>query len=344
MGIQRNPRLRYSAGMSAPAQDPLHHHLLRWGVLLFAGAAHGAHDMLEGDRLLPALLPTVGFAIQVALLSFGQRQAERRHWSRALAIVATALASLVGGIITVLLHERGGYDWAGLLGGGAAAGAGVLALWLLVFYFPAQLGRARTRALAAENEQRKAELARLRANLQPHFLLNTLNAVAGLLGTQPQQARQLIVALGELLRDSLEDGPQAHSLADEVEWLRRYAQIFEIRHAGAIRFEWELAPDSLHLRLPRLLLQPLLENAIQHGALRREGGGKVTVRSRLVDGAVQVMIGDDGPGMPSDRPEGLGLRLVADRLRLAHPAATLAIDSSSAGTRLTVQIPAELPA
>jgi signal transduction histidine kinase len=327
--------------MLAPTTDSLRAHALRWGALLLLGVGHGVHDTLDGAPLLPALLPTAGFAMQVALLSFGQGLAERRRWSSATIVAGMVLASLAGGMLTILLHAEPTPNrlGLGLFVAAATAGAGVLAFWLLFFYFPPQLGQARTRALAAENERRKAELARLRANLQPHFLLNTLNAIAGLLSAQPQQARQLVVALGELLRDSLEDEGDMRSLAEEVEWLRRYAQIFEIRHAGAIRFLWDLAPASLPAQLPRLLLQPLLENAIKHGALRRQGGGKVTLVSRLVDGNVEIAVGDDGPGMPANLPSGLGLRMVQDRLHLAYPSASLSLDSSSAGTSVTLRLP-----
>ena len=331
----------YPETMPATATDSRRALTLRWGALLFLGVAHGVHDALDGAPLLPALLPTVGFALQVVLLSLGQRLAERRRWSLATTVVGMVLASLAGGMLTILLHADPMPNRVslGLFMAAATAGAGVLAFWLLFFYFPPQLGRARMRALAAENERRKAELARLRANLHPHFLLNTLNAVAGLLAAQPQQARQLVVALGDLLRDSLEDEGDMRSLAEEVAWLRRYAQIFEIRHAGAIQFQWDLAPESLPVQLPRLLLQPLLENAIKHGALRRQGGGKVTLHSRLVDGTVAIAVSDDGPGMPASPPAGLGLRLVQERLQLAFPSATLSIDTSGAGTKVTLRIP-----
>jgi signal transduction histidine kinase len=327
--------------MPAVSTDPSHHRVLRWSALLFVGVAHGVHDMFDGDPLLPALLPTVGFVLQVALLSYAQRLAERRQWSRTKIVAVEATVSLACGLLAVLLHTERTPHRTGLalLASSAVAGAGLYGFWRLVFYFPSQLARARTRALAAENERRKAELARLRANLHPHFLLNTLNAVAGLLVVEPQKARQLVVALGDLLRDSLEEEGDKRSLADEVEWLRHYAQIFEIRHAGAIQFQWDLAPETLAAQVPRLLLQPLIENAIKHGALRREGGGKVTLRSRVVDGAVAITVEDDGPGMVADRPAGLGLRLVRDRLQLADPRGTLAIDTSSAGTSVTLRLP-----
>jgi LytS/YehU family sensor histidine kinase len=284
----------------------------------------------------------VGFVMQVVLLSYGQRMAERRQWSAATSALAAVLTSFACGLVTVMLHPDRGHSGLslGVLLSAAAAGGGLWGFWRLIFYYPSQLARARIRALTAENAQRKAELARLRASLHPHFLLNTLNAVAGLLVVQPQQARQLVVALGDLLRDALEDEDSMRSLADEVEWLRRYAEIFAIRHAGAIAFQWDLAAECASIALPRLLLQPLLENAIKHGALRRPGGGKVTLTSRLVDGSVAITVADDGPGMPANQPTGLGLRLVEERLRLAFPSATLAIATSSAGTSVTLRLPA----
>jgi signal transduction histidine kinase len=328
--------------MPSASADPILYRVLRWGALLFIGVAHGAHDMLDGEALLPAMLPTLSFVAQVVLLSHGQRLAERRQWSTATTALGAILTSLACGLLTMVLHSDPEPPRLslGLFLSAAAAGGGLWAFWRLIFYYPTQLARARTRALAAENEQRKAELARLRANLHPHFLLNTLNAVAGLLVAQPQQARQLVVALGELLRDSLEDEGAMRSLAEEVEWLRRYAQIFEIRHAGAIRFEWELAPECSGARVPRLLLQPLLENAIKHGALRREGGGTVTLRSRLVDKNVVITVEDDGPGIPVGQAPGLGLRLVRDRLQLAYPSGTVAIDQGTlGGARVTLRLP-----
>ena len=325
--------------MQATTTDSPRHYALPWAALLFAGVAHAAHDTLGGDRLLPALLPTLGFALQAAVLSLGQGLAERRKWSFAATWAGAALTSVACGMVTVAIHPARAHSRVGLLLASAAAGAGVLMLWLLLFYFPTQLGRARTRALAAENEQRKAELERLRANLQPHFLLNTLNAVAGLLIVQPHQARQLVIALGDLLRDSLEDQGGLRSLAEETAWLERYAQILEIRHAGALQVVFDLAPATLTAQLPRLLLQPLLENAIKHGALRRPGGGKVTLRSRQVDGAIEIAVADDGPGMAPDQPWGLGLHLVKDRLHLAYPGGALAIETSGVGTCVSLRLP-----
>jgi sensor histidine kinase YesM len=289
-------------------------------------------------------------ALQVVLLTLGSDRAERRNWPVRLKAASALGISVACGILIRPLHPRrdgdATRDWLVSL----SLGIGVLMLWLMVSYFPLQLSQARARALVAESEQRKAELERLRSHLHPHFLLNTLNAVAGLLTVDPRQARQLLIALGDLLRDALEDQGGLRPLGTEVQWLRRYAQIFEIRHAGAIRFAWDISPDTADANMPRLLLQPLLENAIAHGALRRPGGS-VRLSSRRRDGDVIVVVSDDGPGMPAEAAAaattttttttGLGLRLVRERLQLAYPGATMTIDSSAAGTQVTLCLPAQ---
>jgi two-component sensor histidine kinase len=331
--------LRYHRPMSADLRTSLKYRLAGAGAVLFLGVAHGVHDVMHDAPVPGAFLPTVSIGLLIVILSFGQKLARRRRWSPAVSIAAAMLVSVVCGIPTVALHSHLPTTLKGAVISTLVAGFGVLLFWLLVFFVPGQLIEARTHAVTAESLRRQAELARLRASLHPHFLLNTLNAVAGLLVAEPRQARQLVIALGDLLRDSLEDEGAMRSLEQEVEWLRRYAEIFEIRHKGTIRFEWDLAPETLATPLPRLLLQPLLENAVEHGALQRPGGGTVALRSRRTGEAVRIVVSDDGPGMPSDRPSGLGLRLVQDRLRLAYPNARMEIDTGQAGTRVTLDVP-----
>jgi signal transduction histidine kinase len=321
--------------------DPRKYRLVGGAAVLLFGVAHGLHDSLGGDPLARALLPTLAMAVQVVLLTVALDLAERRKLGFGLKATVAVLVSLACGVLIRPLHWRGprddNTDWMVSL----SLGLGVLVMWLLMSYFPLQLSQARARALAAESQQRKAELERLRSHLHPHFLLNTLNAVAGLLTVDPRQARQLLIALGDLLRDALEDQNGNRPLGDEVAWLRRYAQIFEIRHAGSIRFEWDVADDTTAVATPRLLLQPLLENAIEHGALRRPDG-VVRVSTRRASEETVVVISDNGPGMPASSPAqqaGLGLRLARDRLQLAYPDATMTLDSSSEGTQVTLRLP-----
>jgi signal transduction histidine kinase len=222
-------------------------------------------------------------------------------------------------------------------------------VWALAFVFPYGAEDARLRAMEAdklriEAEQLKsaAELARLRSQLEPHFLLNTLNAIAGLVTENPREARRLIACLGDLLRDSLHDADELQPLEDEVAWLRRYAQILESRHAGTLSFIWEIEPSAKRALVPRLLLQPLVENAVKHGALRRRDGGVVKVRAAMTETKrVICTIEDNGPGLPNAEPRqgAFGLRSVRRRLELKFPDAVLRMESSNAGTRSIVELP-----
>ncbi len=215
-------------------------------------------------------------------------------------------------------------------------------LWALGFVYPFAIESAGVRALEAQQLRSEAELAHLRAHLEPHFLLNTLNAIAGLVTEDPREARRLLVCLGDLLRDAVQETSELQRLDKQIAWLRRYAQILEARHHGTLCFRWDVAPDCQQAMLPRLLLQPLVENAVKHGALRREdGAGEVIVRaSRRSDGALVCVVEDNGPGMPDAdvRAGAFGLQAVRRRLELEAHHASLRFESSSAGTRSIVEI------
>jgi sensor histidine kinase YesM len=177
-------------------------------------------------------------------------------------------------------------------------------------------------------------------------LLNTLNAIAGLVTEKPREARRLIACLGDLLGDSLKDADDLQPLEAEFAWLRRYADILESRHAGNLSFQWDIGAGVERTLVPRLLLQPLVENAVKHGALRRREGGKVTVRATIDDGEprnVVSIVEDNGPGLSDAEPRAgaFGLRSVRRRLELKYPSAVLKMESSASGTRSIVVLPAE---
>jgi LytS/YehU family sensor histidine kinase len=235
---------------------------------------------------------------------------------------------------------------------GAIMGLMMCGVWALAIVYPHAAEQARQRAheaeklrLEAEKLRSAAELARLRSQLEPHFLLNTLNAIAGLVTQDPREARRLIACLGDLLRDSLDDVSEMQTLDEEIAWLKRYAQILESRHAGSLDFEWEVADDARRAMVPRLLLQPLVENAVQHGALRRGKGGHVVIRA-AVDGEgdsarLVCVVEDNGPGLGDEAPRSgaFGLRSVRRRLELKYPDAELRLESSEIGTRSVVNLP-----
>jgi LytS/YehU family sensor histidine kinase len=216
-------------------------------------------------------------------------------------------------------------------------------LWALAVVYPFAVEGARVRDLEAQQLRSEAEVTRLRAHLEPHFLLNTLNAIAGLVTEEPREARRLLVCLGDLLRDAVQESGDLQALDKQIAWLRRYAQILEARHRGALTFEWHVAKDCEDRLIPRLLLQPLVENAVQHGALQRtDRGGQVIVRvSCKADGTLVCVVEDNGPGMPDSdvRAGAFGLQAVRRRIELEAPDASLRLESSPQGTRSIVELP-----
>jgi LytS/YehU family sensor histidine kinase len=204
------------------------------------------------------------------------------------------------------------------------------------------------KAIRAERERaelrRDAERARVRAALEPHFVLNTLNAIGSLISDDPDTARELVGDLGDLLRDVVHMAEQElQPVAIEVAWLQRYTRILEARHAGRLAVEWTIDPAAAAVRVPVLLLQPLVENAIQH-ALQRPGGGRVRVDIWLVERELRCMIEDDGPGMAAEPRDGTkGLELTRRRLAVDAPNSMLELESTPAGTRAIVHLAIERP-
>jgi signal transduction histidine kinase len=256
----------------------------------------------------------------------------------ALLVAARAVALSIG----LSPPDAHRYD---LVRAGFMMGLTYFALWALIFVLPAVVEHARTRKLEADKLRTLAELAQLRSNLEPHFLLNTLNAVAGLVTEDPRQARRLIGNLGDLLRDSMRPDTEMETLDAQIEWLRRYAQILESRHGGQLAFHWQVGDGTSGALLPRLLLQPLVENAVKHGVLKRESGGEITVRTERDGSRLVCTVQDNGPGVAKapERPGAFGLFSVRRRLALRYAeAGKLRVESTAAGTMSIVEVPLEL--
>jgi LytS/YehU family sensor histidine kinase len=260
------------------------------------------------------------------------------------ALLLLGVHSAAAGVAALHPHY-GPWGTADLLRVGFGMGITGFAIWSLAFVFPFAAEDARLHALETEKLKADVELAQLRAHLEPHFLLNTLNAVSGLVIENPREARRLLGAVGDLLRDLVAPGREMQTVEEEIEWLRRYATILETRHAGHLRFRLQVGAGTGQALLPRLLLQPLVENAVKHGALMRAGGGEVGVRTELFEGSRLICtIEDNGPGIPDGptRPGAFGVSSVRRRLALKYPgAASLAHDSSPAGTSFIVTLPLE---
>lgn len=218
----------------------------------------------------------------------------------------------------------------------------LMTIWSGLFMLPLALRRAARQQIQTAAARRDAELLRLRAHLEPHFVLNTLNTIAGLVTDEPVEARRLIGLLGDLFRDATQNrDDDLHTLREEIDWLERYAAIHKARHGRMISFTWLVAPNAEGALVPRLVLQPILENAVLHGALRRREGGTVRVGARIAaDGNVVCDVEDDGPGFVEPRRKGArGMAIVERRLALVSPRAALTVAREDGTTRVRITLP-----
>ena len=144
----------------------------------------------------------------------------------------------------------------------------------------------------------EAELRALRSQVNPHFLFNSLNTIASLIPSEPEKAEKMTVRLSSIFRYVLihADRPFS-SLDEEVEFLRTFLEIEQIRFGERLSVEFEVDPAAGHLMIPSLILQPLVENAIKHGIAPKIGKSRITVGARCVDDMIQVDIDDDGVGL-----------------------------------------------
>jgi signal transduction histidine kinase len=204
------------------------------------------------------------------------------------------------------------------------------------------------RAVELQGQLAQAQLQALKMQLHPHFLFNTLNAIAGLVRkNENKAATDMLAGLSDLLRLSLENaGTQEVSLKQELEFLERYLEIERIRFADRLNVSMRIAPETLAARVPNLILQPLVENAIRHGIAPRATAGLIEIRAEREGEKLRLQIKDDGPGLPADKSlsNGVGLSNTLARLqRLYGPAQSLAFDNApEGGAVVTLEIPFEL--
>ena len=176
-----------------------------------------------------------------------------------------------------------------------------------------------SRASQLEAQLAQAQLQALRMQLNPHFLFNTLNGIAGLVRDQRnKQAVEMIAGLSDLLRYTLENaGKQEVPLREELDFLELYLDIQQMRFSDRLAVRMEVAPETLDALVPSLILQPLVENAIRHGVAGRASAGTVGVSTELEYGLLRIKVYDDGPGLREDwRPDVGGIGLANTRARL----------------------------
>jgi two-component sensor histidine kinase len=222
----------------------------------------------------------------------------------------------------------------------AIAGTGA-AMTLYERYRDRQLAAARLEAELAD-----ARLTALRGHLQPHFLFNSLHSIAALARSgDTAGVVRLTAALSDLLRQLLDAGGRHASLRDELDIVERYLDIQRVRFPDRLDVRIELAPDAADARVPLLIVQPLVENAVRHGLATRVKEGSLLVRAARRNGQTRIDVEDTGVGLPAGwtlrETDGTGLRNLASRLSAEFgTAATLDVGPrEGGGVRATVTLP-----
>lgn len=200
----------------------------------------------------------------------------------------------------------------------------VCVTWVISYY--QQLRERERRTLELEARLTQANLQTLKTQLQPHFLFNTLNAIASLVRRKPDAAEDMIGCLSDFLRMNL-DAAQQHEvpLRREIEFLDLYLEIQQTRFGERLRIQKEIDPAALDVAVPTLILQPLVENSVRHGIEPREVGGTILIRASRRENSLRLEVRDDGEGLKGGQlaaiREGVGLSNTKARLQELYGAA-----------------------
>ncbi len=196
----------------------------------------------------------------------------------------------------------------------------------------------------------EAQLSALRAQINPHFLFNALTTIGYLIQTAPDKAFATLMKLTQLLRGVLSSTKEFSLLEDEMKLIESYLDIERARFEERLRVKIEIAPDALKIRVPSLILQPLVENAVKHGIAESKTGGEVSISAKLEPNGNQMflylIVANTGADFVEKREKGIGLHNIEQRLRnYYNDAASMEIDSQlKTGTRVKLKIPANFTA
>jgi len=208
-----------------------------------------------------------------------------------------------------------------------------------------RLARQQMEAARLGEQLSKAQLTALRQQIEPHFLFNTLNAVAGLIREGRNDAAvNMIAGLSDLLRRVVNDSQrQEVPLGEELEFLQKYLDIQKARFAERLELRLDVPQELCRARVPGLILQPIVENAVKHGIAKRAQGGAIEIGVERSDGMLTVTIYNDGPKLPADRDQsngGIGLSNVRTRLEsLYGDGFELSMGNEGSGVRVSLSVP-----
>ena len=255
---------------------------------------------------------------------------EGRKWKQnvAIHIAASAIVSVSYMVVRALIGQ-----WQSNLGGNPASFVeafkpllvktfhfNVLIYWVIISVTHAvsyyrHFREREVQAAELEKNLTQAKLQTLQMQLNPHFLFNTLHSISALMHKDVDAADRMMTRLSELLRTTLESD-QAHEipLRQELSFLERYLEIEQTRFGSRLKVQLEIAPETKDALVPNLLLQPIVENAIQHGIEPHAKGGAVVISAKRVDDELILQVRDNGAGLATDSQDGVGLSNTRSRL------------------------------
>ncbi len=237
-------------------------------------------------------------------------------------LTAELMRQIAASVFNVPAHRFVFAPQAGNAGGWGLAG--IYATTLFAVALPIKIWNSSRLEKKLEQQQMRlneARLAALSSQIHPHFLFNTLNSVTALIRLDPEQARLVVQKLSRILRRLLRQQDNLVRLDEEVSFIEDYLSIEMTRFGDKLRFVKEIDPATVDLLVPSMLLQPIVENSIRHGLSSKVDGGTIRVRSLLNQGRVQILVEDDGVGIPEAKlatlfEGGIGVNNVNERLKV----------------------------
>ena len=325
------------------------------GALLVIGFGHAGAWGTAAAFFLP-LTALYGFLGMTAYYVCRAFPITRQYWILR-ALPAHAMAAVTAGAISVgiawawsaMLESLNlnvhpkiflAQPWTLFAVGALLFGLAIAFHYALIASLEAQ--RSESQMLESSLLVREAELKALRAQLNPHFLFNSLNSVSALTTSDPKSARHMSLLLADFLRDTLRLGSaQRISVSEEFTVLQRYLAIEQVRLGSRLCVECAGSEQALQEKIPALLLQPLVENAVVHGIAHRLEGGTVSIQAECRDSALIISITNPADvDRPRSQGGGLGLNLVRQRLQAHYGAAYLFETIEAEGTyRVNIHVP-----
>jgi two-component system LytT family sensor kinase len=302
-------------------------------------------------------------ATPFVLWSAARLSIERNNWLRS-SLLHVPLSILLSVFITALGHIVLWLYWGYPVGkpfsfasmsrfvvANFSEGIGIYMLIALTSYsfdYYRRYREGQLRTLQLEAQLSQAQLQALKMQLHPHFLFNTLHSISALLNKDVDSARKMITRLGDFLRLTLENsGSQEVTLQQEMEFLSCYLEIERIRFQNRLVTRLDVPSQTLLAKVPNLILQPIVENAIRHGIAPRSTPGLIEIEAKQLNGALRIQVRDNGPGLPQHRTsenllkKGLGLANTETRLERLYGADHLfdLSNNPAGGLIVTLELP-----